>query len=376
MNEKNPLKKPHLKKPLIVTLILILVLFGGILIWNLVRAYFIKSFFANFQPPPATISTTQAITKNWQDYLPAIGVLKAVNSVDVSSESSGLVTHLFFESGQKVQAGTPLIQLDDKVEQEELKNYEADLEFSKVTNARLRTLIKSNAASQSELDQALAKFKQAQAQVEKTRALIEQKLIKAPFTGQLGIREVNLGQYVSAGNKLVSLESMDPLFLNFSLPEQYLKQLYLGQAVELSVDVYPESIFSGKVTAIDSKSNQNTHNILVQATVPNDKSMLYPGLFAKVKVMLPLQQNVVMVPQTAVTYSLYGDSIFVIVDKGKDKKGKPILEVTQRYVTTGTRFGNQIIIQKGIKAGEQVVTSGQIKLQNGSRVEINNTIAL
>lgn len=316
------------------------------------------------------------MAKNWQDYLPTIGLLKAVNSVDVSSESSGLVTQLFFESGQKVAVGTPLLQLDDKVEQEELKNFEADLELAKVTNTRLRTLIKSNAASQSELDQAQAKLKQAQAQVQKTKALIDQKLIRAPFTGQLGIREVNLGQYVSAGNKLVSLESMNPLYLNFSLPEQHLNKLHLGQTVELSVDVYSNATFSGKITAIDSKSNQNTHNILIQATIPNDQSRLYPGLFAKVKVMLPVQEKVVMVPQTAVTYSLYGDSVFVIVNKAKNKKEKPLLEVIQKYVTTGARFGNQVIIQKGINAGETVVTSGQLKLQNGSRVEINNAIAL
>lgn len=376
MNKNNLFQNPQLKKPLIITIILIIILFGGLLLWNIVRGFFIKSFFANFEPPPATISAINATAKDWQDYLPTIGVLKAVNSVNVSSEASGLVMRLFFESGQKVDVGTPLLQLDDRTEQEDLKNFEADLEFTKVTNERLRTLIKSNATSQAELDQAQAKLKQAQAQVEKTKALIDQKLIKAPFAGKLGIREVNLGEYVAPGKTLVSLESMNPLYLNFSLPEQHLQQLHLGQVVELSVDVYPDVPFSGKITAIDSKSNQNTHNILVQATIPNDQAKLYPGLFAKVKVMLPIQRKVVMLPQTAVTYSLYGDSVFVIINKGKDKKGKLKLEVAQKYVTTGAQFGNQVIIEKGIKAGESVVTSGQLKLQNGSRVEINNAIAL
>ncbi len=376
MNVINSLQKPHLKKPLIITLIIIAVLFGGLLAWNLIRAFFIKRFFANFQPPPVTVSAIQAVSKNWQDYLPTIGVLKAVNSVDVSPQVSGLVTHIFFKSGQTVSIGDPLIQLNDKVEQQELKNLEAELELAKLTNERLRTLIKRKAASQSEVDQAQAKLKQSLAQVEKTKALIGHKLIKAPFSGKLGIRTVNLGQYVSAGDKLVALESMNPLFLNFSLPEQHLQQLHPGQAVKLSVETHPNAVFSGKITAIDSTSSLKTHNILVQATIPNQDAKLYPGLFADIKVMLPVQEKVVIVPQTAVTYSLYGDSVFVVVSKKKDKKKKPVLEVVQKYVTVGPRFDSKVVIRKGIKAGETVVTSGQLKLQNGSQIEINNAVAL
>lgn len=361
---------------MIITLIFILVIFGGLIAWNFIRAYFISRFFATFQPPPISISAKKATLHDWQDYLPTIGVLKAVNTVDVTAETSGLVTHIFFESGNKVTRGTSLVQLDDLAEQQDLNNQEAELELAKLTSERLRSLIKSHATSQAELDQAQAKLKQSQAQVQKTKVLIDQKLIKAPFTGKLGIRDVNLGQYVSAGTKLVSLESMNPLYLNFAFPEQHLNQLYLGQIVELFVDVYPNKPFFGKVTAVDSKSNQNTHNILIQATVPNDDEKLYPGLFANVKAMLPLKHKVILVPQTAVTYSLYGDSVYIVVTKGKDKDkdGKPLQEVVQKYVTVGKRFGDQVIIEKGLKEGDMVVTSGQLKLQNGSHVLINNTV--
>jgi membrane fusion protein, multidrug efflux system len=375
MSQESQNLKPHLKKPVLIVIIFIAVLFGGLLIWNLLGKFFMNHYFANFQPPPISVSVSKAEAKNWQNFLQSVGTLKAIQTVEVTPETSGMVESILFNSGEKVEKGDLLVQLGDSTEKEELKRLEAELTFSKLTANRLNALIKKNATSQAELDQAQAKLTQAQAQVEKTKIAISDKRVKAPFSGKLGIRKVNLGQYVSPGDKLVSLDSIHPLYLDFSLPEKHLKQLYLKQPILFTVSAYPKINFPGKITAIDSKSNQNTHNVLIQATVPNEDEKLYPGLFAKVKIMLPVQKQVIIVPQTAVTYSLYGDAVFV-VQESKKKKGKPVLEVVQKYVTVGARFDDKVVIEKGLNPNDTVVTSGQLKLQNGSIVTINHKIKL
>jgi len=230
--------------------------------------------------------------------------------------------------------------------------------------------------SKSTYDQALATLRQAHAQVNKSLVMIGKKNIRAPFSGKIGIRQVNIGQYINPGDTLVSLQSLDPLYVDFSLPEQYLKSLYLNQRISIEVDAYPDEKFYGKITAINALVTEATRSINVQGTLPNTNYRLYPGSFANVNVYLPKRKSVVTVPQTAMTYSLYGNTVYVVEQKGKDRKGKPILRAYERYVTVGPMKDNVVVIKKGIKASEIVVTSGQNKLQNGTRVVINNNVKL
>ena len=367
------LYSPAMKKRMIIMIIALIIVFGGIFGFDFVRSYFMGKFFAHFKPPPAVISSTKTTAQIWQPSIIAVGTLVAVNGVEVSSEASGTVMKIYFNSGQLVKQGEPLVQLDNRADLQDLKNYEANLELAKINYNRARTLFQKKAVSQSELDTNRAQLKQAQALAEKTKILISQKMIVAPFAGKIGIRQINLGQYLSPGAKIVSLQSLDPLYAQFYLPEQDYKSLYVGQPITLTVDAYQGAIFHGKITAIDAEVDSNTRNILVEASLHNKNNILVPGMFADIKVILPQEENVIVVPQTTVSYSLYGDSIFVITRHGKDKKGNPILTVKREYVKVGERQGNIIAILSGIKAGDEVVTSGQLKLEDGMRVVVNNS---
>lgn len=361
---------------MVIMIIALVIVFGAVFAWDGVRAYFMHRFFATFQPPPVTISATTVKTQSWQPYINAVGTLKAVNGVDLSPEVSGIIEKIYFKSGQMVTTGQALFKLNDSIEQADLENYTAQLSLDKLTYQRNLDLIKKKAVSQAELDAAAAKLKQSQAQVNKEKALIAQKNIAAPFAGMIGIRNVNLGQYVSAGTTMVSLQALAPIYVNFYIPEQNLPRIYLNQAISVNVDTYPKQVFTGKITAINAEVDVKTHNILVQATLPNKEHKLYPGLFANIHIILPQQKNVITVPDTAVTFSLFGNSVYVIETAGKDKKGKPILRVKEHYVKTGDSRGNQVVILQGLKSGDQVVTSGQLKLSNDTRVNINNAVNL
>ncbi len=376
MDQPKTKTKNPLAKRMKIMIIILIVVFGGIFAFNILRHVMMKRFFANFTPPPVTISSTKATAKTWEPFISSIGTLVAIDGVQVSPQVGGTVMAIKFESGQMAKAGTPLVQIDDRTDQEDLKSYQAQLKLDELNYQRQINLIKTKATSQSSVDSAQAQLEQSKANVAKTLILIAQKNIEAPFDGKLGIRQVNLGQYVSPGTALVSLQSLNPMYVQFSLPEHYLKSLYVDQPVQVTVTTNPKEIFQGKINAIDSTSNAQTHNILVQAVLPNDQFHLYPGMFANIKVMLPTQENVITVPQTAVSFSLYGDSIFVIKQEGKDEKGNPILKTYRRYITTGDRQGNEVAILKGISANEEVVTSGQLKLDDGTHVVINNSVTL
>lgn len=360
-------------KRFVIVITALVVVFGGIFAFNVVRSVLIRHFIKTFQLPPAVISADKAVSENWQPTLSAVGSLTAVNSVNVSSEVSGMVTAIRFKSGEMVAQGSSLIQLDDSVDVQDLNNNQADLNLAKFDFARRSSLLKSGAVSQSEYDQALAKLKQAQAMVNKSLVLIGKKNIRAPFAGKIGIRRVNIGQYITPGDALVSLQSLDPLFVDFSLPEQDLKFLQVGQEISIQVDAYPGQKFNGVITAIDSQVMQATRSINIRATIPNKDFRLYPGIYADVTLYLPQKKSVVTVTQTAVSYSLYGNTVYVVKAEGKDKKGQPILRVYQRVVKVGEMKDNKVVIEDGITAGEMVVTSGQNKLQEGAEVVINNT---
>lgn len=360
-----------LNKPTKVTLLVLLIVFGGIISWNIIRGILIKRNLAANIPIPA-VTTTQAIKSTWQPSLYAVGTLIAVNGVNISTQAEGNVVTINFQSGQGVKKNDFLLQIDDRQEQAQLQNNIAAMKLAQITYERNKALLQQSAISQQAFDQACANYQQAVATVAQTQAIINYKHITAPFDGKLGIRQVNLGQYVKPGDNIVSLQSMDPLYVNFYLPEQHLHQLSIGQLVTLKVDAMPKTVFKGRINALESLVDVQTHNLTVQATVNNKDGKLYPGLFARLRVLLPMKKNVVLVPATAINYTVYGDTIFVVNhQKNADKE---ILTVSLRDVKTGEERNGQIIITEGIKPGDEVVTSGQLKLTNGQQIIINNTV--
>jgi len=403
-----------------IMLIALGVVFGGIIGFNLFKGFMIKRFFASYEAPPITISSVKAIRKNWSPRIAAVGNFVALNGVEVNSQAAGNVVKIHFESGQYVEKNQALIDIDDSVDQANLKFNQADMALKDLNYNRQASLLNRGATSSSTVDEAKANLQQAQANVEKIQAEITQKHITAPFSGKLGIRQVNLGQYISPGQtSIITLQSLDPLYIDFNLPEQSLNKLHIDQEVELSVDEFPDLLFAGKITAINSKVDSNTHNILVQATLPNcpaddlknpeksslttikkqpdgnkkivscntvintqnhiDKFVFIPGMFASVSIEQPSVNNAIVLPATAISYSLYGNSVYVIEkdkDGKKDKDGQDILHANRIFVSTGEQEGNLIVINKGIKEGQTVVSSGEVKLQNGARVIINNSVSL
>lgn len=363
---------PQMKKMLTIVGIVFGIIFG----WYAVKKIFFLYYISHYEPPPVTISATTATAQNWQSYLTSVGTVTAINGVDISSEASGTVKEIHFVSGQFVNQGDLLVQLDTSVEQAQLSDNEARLKLSQINYDRDKTLLKKNVAAQSVVDTDFANLQQAQAGVDAVKARIQQKTITAPFSGKIGIRQINIGEYVPAGNAMVTLQTLDPLYVQFNLPEQYVPQLYLQQPVDVDVNLNSNTnhAIRGNITAINAKVDQSTRNILVQATIPNKSLQLYPGMFALVKIWLRQQNNVITLPQTAISYSLHGDSVFLIQNKGKKKH--PDLFVTRQYVKVGERRGDVVVIEHGLKAGDQVATSGQLKLQNDTHVVIDNSVEL
>lgn len=366
-----------MSKRMTITIIGLVIVFGGLLAWNMIRNYLVARYMLGYEAPPVTISASQAKTQVWQPYLSAVGNFVATNGVDISAEAAGIVREIHFESGELARQGDLLIKLDDSVDQAELIDNEARLELAKITHARQLELYEREATPVSFVDEARAELRQMEALVGKTKAIIAQKHITAPFDGKLGIRLVGLGEYVQPGvTALVTMQSLDPLYLRFFLPEQNLKDLSIGQTVILTIDAYPDEEFTGEITAINAKVDIATHNIEVQATVPNPDNRLYPGVFANIRVLLPITKEVITVPHTAIAYSLYGNSVFVIKDEGEDESGEPILRAYRQYVLVGQQRGVEIAVEEGLDAGELVIDSGQLKLSNGARVSIDNSVKL
>jgi len=360
---------PQMKKMLMIVGIVFGVIFG----WYTVKKVFFSWAISHYTPPPVTISSSIATTKTWRSFLSSVGTLTAINGVDLSSEASGIVTEIRFNSGQFVNAGDVLILLDTSVEQAQLKDSVAKEKLAQINYDRDRILLKKSVVSQSTIDTDLSQLEEAQASVEQTQAKIKQKTITAPFSGRLGIRQIDLGQYVAAGTAMVTLQSLDPLHVQFNVPEQYLPNLYYQQPVEIYADSSSGKAITGTITAINSKVDQATRNVLIEATIPNKNMQLYPGMFALIKIWLRSQNNVIVLPETAISYSLHGDSVFIIKGEGKHH---PVLKAYRQYVTIGERRDNEVSILKGIEKGDQVISSGQLKLQNGTHVVVNNNEGL
>ncbi len=355
-------------KRMIWMLLFVMVLFGGIFGWKLVEKHFMDQYFANFVPPPRVVTGGYARAEVWQPYLSAIGTLRAVNGVDLSGEAEGKVKAIHFRSGQSVYQGELLLEIDDEVEQANLKSLQARLKLARLNFERDEKLIEKRLTSQEQSDRSRAELDEVIALVEQTKATIAKKKIRAPFAGKVGIREVNLGEYLSKGDALTTLQAMDAFYLDFSLPEQHFTQIYVGQSLSFVVDAYPDRAFMARVVAVNAKVDTDTRNILVRAEFDNSEALLVPGMFAAVKLILNREEQVVTVPQTAVTYTLYGETVFKVVEKAQGGQ-----RIAQRVsVETGDVRGELVAVKSGLEAGDLVVIDGQIKLKNGTAISLAN----
>jgi len=322
-----------------------------------------------------TVTTAVAHTEAWESLLTSVASLVAVQGVMVSAEMAGKVVHIAFEPGTMVKAGDLLVQQDTAAENAQLRSAEATVVLTKLSLERSRKLLSQKTSSQSEYDNADAQYKQAVAQADNIRAVIAKKTIRAPFAGVLGIRLVNLGQILSAGDAIVSLQALDPIFVNFSLPQQQLSRIQPGLTVRVKTDALPGEIIEGKITAINPQVESSTRNIMVQATVANTQHRLRPGMFVNATVLLPEQDTVLVIPGTAVLNAPYSDSVFIVENDANDKSSTPAKIVRQQFVRLGERRGDFIAVTTGVKQGEIVVSTGVFKLRNGQAVAIDNTLA-
>jgi len=326
-----------------------------------------------FEPPPTAVTTEVAKQSAWQPTLEAVGSIAAVNGVTVSTDLAGIVREIAFESGNKVHAGDLIVRLDTTQEEAQLHQAEAQRDWATITLKRDKDLVEKHAISQSDYDNAEASYRQSQASVDQFKALIARKTLRAAFDGVAGIRQVNLGQYLKEGDPVVTLQSFNPIYANFMLPQQDLSKLVVGQPVTLRVDAYGDRSFNGVVTAINSLVDQATRNVQVQATLANPDALLRPGMFAKVSVLMSDMKDVIAIPATAIHYAPYGDSIFVVSEM-KDQTGKNFKAVKEQFVKVGRSRGDMISIVSGLKPGEEVVTSGVFRLKSGAHIVVNNEI--
>lgn len=361
-------------KRILVALLLAGVIFGGVVSYKHYQGKKMMEAMSRRKPPPVSVTAREAATDTWRPVLTVVGSFQAVQGVQVTGEVSGLVTDIRFESGQEVSKGEPLVQMDTRADRDSLASLLAARDLAEIQFERMQTLVQRNMTPQSDLDEARAKYKQARAEVARQQTLIEKKTIKAPFAGVLGLRQVNLGQYLAPGTPIVRLQSLDPIYVRFSLPQQNLQDVHPEQKVEVRVDAWPETEFTGIITAIEPSVGETTRNFRIQATLDNPDKKLKPGMFARVAVQLPSKNEVVTLPQTAVKFNPYGDVIFVLEKSEEEMKGQPVYTASRRFVSTGEKRGDQLAINQGIEPGDLVVTVGQHKLRQGSRVLINNSV--
>jgi membrane fusion protein (multidrug efflux system) len=361
-------------KRMTIMLLIVGLLFGGIFGFQVFKAHMIKQFFATNKAPPVTVTAMPAAFQAWQPQINAVGSLRAVRGVDLASEIAGIVRSLHFKSGDQVKAGQMLVQLNADADIAQLRSLEAAAELARTTYERDTAQYAARAISKATLDAAAADLKSKRAQVAQQQALVDKKTITAPFAGRLGISTVNPGQYLNPGDKIVTLQALDPIYVDFYLPQQQLSSVAIGQTVVVTTDSYPGLSFAGKISAISPKVDPSTRNVQIEATVANSKHLLLPGMFASLSVEAGAKKDFLTLPQTAVTFNPYGESVYLVEPGEKGADGKPTLVARQSFVTVGQTRGDQIAILTGVKEGDMVVTSGQLKLRNGSQVIINNAV--
>lgn len=359
-----------LKKRMRIMLICVAILFGAIFAYKLFVSFMIKKFMTANMSPPVTVSAMKVEYQTWQPELSAVGNLRAVLGVDVTTEVAGLVRTIHFAPGAQVKKGDLLVELNADDDIAHLHSLQANAQLAEITYKRDKAQYAIKAISKATLDADLANLESLRAQVAQQAALVAKKMIHAPFTGKLGISNINPGQNINPGDKIVTLQALNPIYVDFYVPQQALTQIALGQQIVITTDSYPGHNFNGKITTIDPKFDPSTRNIQVEATVTNPNSQLLPGMFATVEITTGKPQRNLTLPQTAISYNPYGNIVYII------KKDNTKLIVTQRFVETGSTRGDQVSIVKGLQEGDQVVTSGQLKLKNGSAIIIDNSITL
>jgi membrane fusion protein (multidrug efflux system) len=327
---------------------------------------------AMFAPPPAAVTTHVASKERWQPVISAVGSLRAIQGVNISTDSAGIVSEILFQSGAEVKKGDVLVKLDCKQEEARLRSAEARMELAKLNLERQRDLMAKEAVAQSAFDAAQSEFRQAAAAVDEAKALIARKTIVAPFDGLLGIRRVNLGQYLNVGDPIAQLESVDPITVVFAVPQAQFEQVAVGKKIRVKVEGISHGEFEGEIAAMESRLDEATRNVIVQGKIANPEKKLRAGMFAVVEVLLP-EVDVIVIPAPAISYAPYGDSVYVVKD-GKTPDGKPAKVVEQRFVKTGQRRGDWVAINSGVKEGDEVVSSGVFKLRAGAPVNVNNSV--
>jgi membrane fusion protein (multidrug efflux system) len=356
-------------KRLFVVIILFSVLVTGLVFATKRNISKAQAMGAMMAPQPTAVSTLRVQAQAWQPVLSAVGSLRSVNGTTLSTDLAGIVSKIEFESGAQVKKGDLVLELDTQQEQAQLQAEQAKLEFAKIDLARKRELIAKKAIAPSDLDTAETALRQQDAMVQSAKALIGRKRITAPFDGVIGIRQVSLGQYLNPGAMIAPLQSFDPIYVEFSLPQQHLASLSEGKKIRVRAAGL-EAEFAGEITAIDSRVDESTRNIVVQGTIANPERQLRSGMFVNVEVLLPSQEGVIAIPSSAISYATYGDSVF-IVKNGPTPESKVVQQVT---VQLGATRGDQVSVLSGLKAGDEIATGGVFRLQNGAAVQINNSV--
>src|ERR1700742_2155704 len=367
ITEKPKARPVRVGRWLIIVGLLLALLVGALVGFNAFRSHMIAEFFANNKPPPTPVSIAVAKAEVIPNLLTAVGDLAAVHQVNVTSDVGGRITAIMFEAGSSVKAGSPLVQLFDAPDQGDLANFKAQAVVAQLQLDRAKQLAAHQFGPQSTVDQAQAAFDQAKAGIAKTEAIISQKLVRAPFDGELGVRHIEVGQFITAGTMMVTLTDLSTLYANFTVTEKQSAQLKTGHIVRLAIDAYPGRTFEGQNTTIEPQISADTRNIHVQATIANPEHILKPGMFTTVTVVLPEKPPVITVPETAVDYTLYGDSVFLLTEK-KEDDGKTSLTAVRTFVRTGDRIDGRAEIVSGVKDGDRVVAVGQLKLHSGAAV--------
>ncbi|MBU3727379.1 MAG: efflux RND transporter periplasmic adaptor subunit [Burkholderiaceae bacterium] len=366
---------PPLKRRMVVMLFGVFILLGLIFAFNQLKTFMFNQFMAGMGIPPASVTTIVIEKQEWQPRMNSVGNVRAFRGVDLSTEVGGLVVEVPVKSGMDVKEGSLLIKLNDSADLAQLNSLKAMADLAKVINERDKAQLAIQAISKNVYDTSTADMKAKQAQVDQQIALIAKKNLKAPFSGRVGIVTINPGQYINPGDKLLTLQTIDPIFVDFTLPQSSAGIIAVGQTIELQTDAFKEVAFLGKITAVSPKVELNTRNIQIEAQISNPDKKLLPGMFANVNINLGDKVELLTLPQTAVTYNPYGSTVFIAKKTNRlDKKKVPILEAQQVFVTTGATRGDQVAILKGLEPGMTVVTSGQLKLKNGTPLIVNNSV--
>ena len=361
-------------KRMLIMLVAVGLVFGAVFGFEAFKTKMIQKAIAGLSNPPQTVSTITAKSQTWSSTLEAVGSARAINGVSLSSQVAGTVSAIHFESGTDVKKGALLIELSSADDVAHLDALKATTELARITYERDRTLLNTKAVSQQTVDSDKWALKNDEAQVAQQQALVDYKFIKAPFSGRIGIRQVDLGQYIAAGTAFVALQQLDPIYVDFFLPQQSLAQIKVGQQVAAKVDTYPGATFNGEISAINSLVDAATRNVQVRATLKNPENKVLPGMFVTVDIDVGNPQSYVTLPQTAIAYNSYGNIVYLVDDKGKNEKGQAQLFARQTFVTTGATRGDQVAVLTGVKDGDTVVTAGQVKLRNGVPLVINNAV--